>query len=130
MEKEFVKYELAVELVKLGFNEPCFCIYNREKKLRFNNLHNPQDRNKSAKLTFNNGKIPVPLYQQAFKFVRQKYDLCYSIDPFDDNTYDYTVFNPNITEVEEFDEGPYDTYEEAELACLTRLIIIAKGLDK
>lgn len=126
MQTEFVKYELAVELVKLGFNDTCFGGYTKKEKDLWVGYVGSQGGEQ-----FNREyHILAPLYQQAFKFVRQKYDLCYSIDPFDDNTYDYTVFNPNITEMEEFDEGPYDTYEEAELACLTRLIIIVKGLGK
>ena len=69
MKQQFVPYELALNLKELGFNGPCFCIYNREKVLRFNNLNNPSDTNKSVKLTKNNGKYPAPLWQQAAQFL-------------------------------------------------------------
>lgn len=75
MENEFVSYQDAVALKELGFDEPCFCIWNREKKLRFNNLHNPNDRNKNAKLTTNNGRYPAPLYQQAMRWLHEQLNI-------------------------------------------------------
>ena len=136
MEKDFVPYEQALALKELGFDEPCFCIYNREKVLRFNNLNNPNDRNKGIKLTSNNGRYPAPLYQQAFRWFREKYQV-YPIITLDQTTYpkfsyDITEFigNPiNLSEKEWgwkvlFSDGLYRTYEEAELECLKKLIEI------
>lgn len=34
MNKEFVPYDLAMELKELGFNEPCICGYDKEERLR------------------------------------------------------------------------------------------------
>ena len=69
MKDLIVPYDQALALVELGFKEKCLGVYNKEKAFRFNNLHNPSDRSKSAKLTVNNGKVPAPLWQQAFDFI-------------------------------------------------------------
>ena len=75
MEKEFIPYDESLALKELGFDELCICIYNREKSLRVNVFNNPNDRFKSVRLSYNNGKIPAPLYQQAFRWFREKYKL-------------------------------------------------------
>ena len=73
MEKEFIPCEQALDLRELEFDELCICIYNREKALRANVFNNSNDRFKSVQLSYNNGKIPAPLYQQAFRWFRDKY---------------------------------------------------------
>lgn len=114
MEKEFIPYEQALALKELGFDEPCFCIYNREKVLRFNNLNNPNDRNKGVKLTSNNGRYPAPTFSQAFRWFRGKYNL----------REQYGVF-PHHTIITNYiiDGG---NEEEAEIECLKKLIEIVK----
>ena len=133
MEKEFIPYEQALELKELGFDEPCFCIYNREKKLRFNNLHNPQDRNKGVKLTSNNGRYPAPTFSQCFRFFREKYNIyteilldqttqpkfCFEIHKYED-------FG-NYEEIRIGEWFLYRTYEEAELECIKHLIKVVEG---
>jgi hypothetical protein len=125
MNKEFIPYEQALELKQLGFNEPCFCIYNRERELRFNNLHNPQDRNKGVKLTSNNGRYPAPLYQQAFRWFREKYGYLSYIDMDNYSFYRFTIYKGKG-----ISEAPYHTYEEAEQACINKLIEIVKDGTK
>lgn len=127
MEKEFVPYELAVKLKELGFNEECFCIWNREHSLRFNNLYNPIDRNKSGKLTKNGGKYPAPLWQQAFDWFKEKYAYFTSFDYQHDenNGFFYCIINIEDEEFyfpEDFEPNIYKTYEEAREACLEKLI--------
>jgi hypothetical protein len=153
MMNEFIPYEVALEIKQLGFNEPCFCVYNREKQLRFNNLHNPQDRNKGVKLTSNNGRYPAPTYSQAFKFFREKYNLVHEISwgKYKGGvSFDYDIFSlvlPTDDELGDendiyiekpmetydslaektFRDRESDSYEEAELACLIKLIEICKN---
>ena len=132
MEKDFVPYEQALALKELGFDEPCFCIYNREKVLRFNNLNNPNDRNKGIKLTSNNGRYPAPLYQQAFRWFRETYKLHTWITS--KTVEEGTVYIPHGRTIPDttkkelvVDIIPYTTFrtpEEAELECLKKLIQI------
>lgn len=103
MENEFVPYELAVKLKELGFDEPCFKVVEG----------GPID-------IFPYEKLNVPIYQQAFKFFREKYELGHMI-----NGIGYESFIMNIGGMQHiFNAFEFETYEEAELACLNKLIEI------
>ena len=113
MEKEFVKYEQALALKELGFDEPCFGYYRNygTNKFYIEFIHRLPERFRSTK---------APLYQQAFRWFREKHKL-YS--PITDNglgQYDFRVKHEWCGRV-------YDTYEEAESACLDKLIEITKN---
>ena len=95
MNKEFIPYEQALALKELGFDEPCFGAWvNNELFITEN--ENP----KIQSLSIN--QCTAPLYQQAFRFLREKYGL-------ED---DFSMFN---------------SYEEAELECLKKLIEIVNA---
>ena len=111
MNKEFIPYEQALELKELGFEEICFAWYHKGK-LTFNELYNFPDINQNTRNT------SAPLYQQAFRWFRDKYVLHCFIEYEDGRLYDAIV---------DFDYiDSYNTYEEAELACLKKLIEIVK----
>ncbi len=103
MNKEFIPYEQALELKELGFDEPCIAIWI--------------------------DTIPLPLYQQVFRWFREKYDLYSYIDILERQNgeviYDYVIVNNDLEESE--DDRKWNTYEEAELECLKQLIEITKN---
>jgi hypothetical protein len=105
---EFIPYQLALELKQLGFDEPCF--------------GTASDIDITLK-----SDIKMPLFQQAFRFFREKYDMSHSIDKDWDNGhllgYEYVISEQEGVTVSK----TYHTYEEAELACLRKLIEIVKG---
>jgi hypothetical protein len=140
MIRDLVNYEGALELNGLGFNEPCFCIYNRERKLRFNNLHNPPDRDKGVKLTSNNGRYPAPTLSQAFRWFREEHGLKHDIDDdkigkkfyykirsYTDKFDNYDDIIKPMREERDWSKIEFSTYEGAELACLKKLIEIVKS---
>lgn len=132
MEKEFIPYEQALALKELEFDEPCFGRYYYKESYP---MLNPQS--KQTELVFEFGQylkqtkvtILAPTYQQAFRFFREKYELfgCIDlhvctpshwyirIDKIKINDYLYHSEDENIR---------YNTYEEAELDCLKKLIEI------
>ena len=116
MNKEFVPYELAVKLKEIGFDEPCLDKYDpRFEKLSSNmetwsNEYYPE-----------NLMTPAPLYQQAFRWFRENHDLNYVIVKAE--SWFYTINGCNTQE-------GFNTYEEAELACLNKLIEIVQGGKK
>ena len=119
IETLFVPYELAVKLKQLGFDEPCFGYWNIDPY-----LPNP---------TFNLVKpfdhewcIPAPLYQQAFRWFREKYNLKSWIEEYTKNKYIYEIRPHRITDYKEGEIYVYAAYEEAEVACLNKLIEIVK----
>ena len=126
MKNQFIPYEEALELKELGFDEECLGYYHTtlsssDVDLVLGKTHNrfyhlvgiPEDFNTLA-----------PLYQQAFRWFREKYNLLYTIEETledDEVWYEWTIKTPNG-----FEGSAEPTYEEAELACLKKLIEIVK----
>ena len=70
MEKEFVDYQTALALKELGFDEVCFGFYNNA----IANVYIKQDFNDELREIYK-GDFDAPLYQQAFRWFREKYNL-------------------------------------------------------
>jgi hypothetical protein len=123
MEKEFIPYELALKLKALGFKERCLTYYGENKPMLSDVLtiegwdYNTSFLNWTSR----------PTFQQAFRWFREKYGLFVSpnVISYEDGLYlwffeiNSTVL-PFGTDLGETDD--YKTYEEAELACLEKLI--------
>ena len=133
LEKEFVKYEQSLALKELGFDEPCFGYYNIDPQLKTPpfNLVKPFEHEWC---------LPAPLKQQVFKWFREKYDIHYSIDRecsqhdhkwgYNWSLYNYTgIFDEYLTSHPNAPAGEwiYKTYEEAEDACIDKLIALVKN---
>ena len=84
MNKDFAPYELAVKLKELGFDEPCFgrYIYDGRGKEWFL-VQTQQTKNASVifegDISVDGISVASPLYQQAFRWFREKYGLYHSI---------------------------------------------------
>ena len=133
MTKEFVPYNESLELKELGFDEECLSYYFN-KQLSF-----------GSKTAYGE-VVEAPLYQQAFRFFREKYNLRNSIMDFDfiidkriGIKWDYEISiigsnkldeNGNYKVLVDYsiddETREFKTYEEAELACLQKLIQIVK----
>ena len=100
MEKEFIPYEQALALKELGFDELCLMYYDYSWTLVESGVY----------------ECKAPLYQQCFRWFREKHDLHCNIDP-----WGYCIFDDNGTE-----KTGFESYEEAELECLKKLIEIVK----
>ena len=124
MEKEFVPYELAVKLKELGFDEPCMAVYfgNGENELF---TFNPAIAKENTERMVELGHIPCPTYSQAFGWFREKYDInnCISYSRLEDNNWYYQYYKSGL-------DGGFETYEEAELACLEKLIELVEQKEK
>jgi len=121
MKKEFIPYEQALALKELGFDEPCFGFYDES-------LYFPNNENQYG--TFCNqildaSSCSAPLYQQAFRWFREKYGWTIKINKIVKDTWSFTL--ENFTLKRELFEGRFNTYEEAELECLKKLIEIVKS---
>ena len=124
MEKEFVPYAQALELKELGFDEPCFGFYSKIYGLMMVKTSGSSSLYKDA------GECLSPTYLAAFRWFREKYDLRiwvesnYGVTKFE---YVIATTNPNFIDKQFNDLSAYKTYEEAELACLIKLIEIVKN---
>ena len=118
MKTEFVPYELSLRLKELGFNEPCFATWSGETL------------DMSLQIPSDDYFTKAPTFSQAFRFFREKYELFHSTNYQDDNSgpgcFDYEILNKRGKTQVEDDGSEFKTYEEAELACLIRLIEIVE----
>ena len=117
IEKEFIPYEQALALKELGFDEPCFGFYTEEYKNLIKNF---------CKYPINLPTKPflAPTFSQAFRWFREKYKIRFIIQSsMSDLGEFFKVIFPNGEQ-----RGvSYNTYEEAELACIKQLIEIVKN---
>jgi hypothetical protein len=126
MNKEFILYEQALALKELGFDEPCFAVYIDKTLIMEDDWL--YSTNQDTFIESNN--ITAPLYQQAFRWFREKYVLDSIIQPTYSTKYQYRVFfveTKSKTQVYgDYMGKEFNTYEEAELECLKKLIKIVK----
>jgi hypothetical protein len=120
MEQEFIPYEQALDLKKLGFDEPCFGYYTGDKMhlvirplmLRANELESYV--------------VTAPTFSQAFRWFREKYGFYNQIH----KGYGWEgIIRNSVNGNIEWNDGTYNSPEEAELACLIKLIEIVKNND-
>lgn len=153
MEKEFIPYEQAVALKDLGFDEPCIMCYygisnaDTDKKERLY-LSSGIGKVCNSHLVEKENGITAPLYQQAFRWFREKYNFEHSIlrytysggvyqgrkymfivEQYDEKYNHELPENENHWIINEFQskESEFSSYEKAELACLQKLIEIVKS---
>ena len=125
IEKEFIPYEQALVLKELGFDEPCLGYYytlnGKDWEFGENESYNLLDEIYNIGPKFS---LLAPIYRQAFKFFREKYNLYHKIDPNNIKDISYTIFDEDD---EIYEDSCYWSYELAEEACLNKLIEICKN---
>lgn len=128
MKELFIPNELESKIIKLGFdriNRITFIEHGEPKdyKIYFKTVEQTEE-SKYIKW------IGGILWQQAFDFFRIEKDLhCTIYQVFDENDkliWDWNIIDNN-SEEEEYDIPLSDTYEEARLKCLTKLIEIVEN---
>ena len=124
IDKEFVPYEEAVALKQLGFDERCFGSWEIEYTKIPTYTHCISDlRNSNHPV----GKTTAPTFSQVFRWFRDKYQIDSWIFPNLNGLYSVSIIRRGVG-VGKISE--YQIYEEAELACLKRLIEIVKEKNK
>jgi hypothetical protein len=127
MNNEFVPYDIALAMKELGFDEKCYGYYTEHKEYFYfdvDDLSSAYTKNMNNQIvnSVDDLECTAPLYQQAFRWFREKYDLHIGICHQVNGKFDCWANKGNLLE-----NGKYcdiDSYEEAELACLRKLIEI------
>jgi hypothetical protein len=140
MNREFIPYQIALDMKSIEFDEPCFMFYEQGTKDKYlqqgvdddywGDYSEPRDWNSIPNKPWKPfcQCISAPLYQQAFRWFREKYGLEHKILR---DTYGcrYQITKVTPTTLEDIDfKGQYSntSYDEAELECLKKLIEICK----
>jgi hypothetical protein len=127
MEKEFVPYEQALALKELGFDESCFGWHAGENHCNIRQVHSQPNHPDNL---YN--WCSAPTFSQAFRWFRDTHNMLANVYSnasgflfeYHDtiggtHRYDSEFSGPN-------DGGCWDTYEEAELESIKKLIQIVK----
>jgi hypothetical protein len=147
--KDLIPFEEAYELKELEFDEECFGFYdayNGDSHLFLHDRYKPlwlvrtwrRLFSKSSEETtfvsqfyveYINGVCLAPTFSQAFRFFREKYNLHRHICYFEDTK----VWHGDVYNIKTgglmnhpMELTNYNSYEEAELACLKKLIKLVK----
>lgn len=134
MEELFLPYNEAIALRELGFYENCLGCYIVDKTTDGDKPH--------FRLIYkaNHPQVLTPIYSQAFKFFREKYNAHHSISRLPQGALDADAKRNNVLKkyawyiskdslnpsIPNNGNGKEDTYEKAELECLKELIKIVK----
>lgn len=142
MIKEFIQYEQALAVKKLGFDENCFGYYKSQgKELVFIKIKNSIISNwEDSFMEFS--QCSVPTYQQVFRWFREKNNLYHFLSPERNNSrISASIRKKIITDVSKYEfwciieyvrakkSSPYNTFEtheEAEFECLKKMIEYCK----
>ena len=122
MNKEFIPYEQALELKELGFDDKCFAAMDMYSNIDYGSeMYDWIKNGETVQSTW----AALPLYQQAFRWFREKYGLYSEIFVDDNKTFGFLI--SSFIEEGRLDKPLtrlFNTYEEAELGCVKQLIEI------
>lgn len=117
-EKDIVSFDQALELCSIGFNKSTFCHYTIEtRQLCLSSLDEDG-------LYMPDKDIAAPTKSQVFRWFREKYDYHHTIQ------HNKKYIGIAHSSVVNFSIDEFNTYEEAENACIDQLILLAKQQDK
>ena len=136
MEKEFVPYEQSLALKELGFDEECFRVKLKKSPEQWYTQTDYEDYPEQKE-----EEVLIPLWQQAFRWFREKYDLViepcvpfqrlysteedhFEILEFGYRIYSFDQYRGGLRDKIEWDGYDNSNEEEAELECLKKLIEI------
>ena len=133
MKKLFTTYEQSVILKEIGFNEPCFGYHKHTTIpnkiisndliigfIKDNRIYNDVS-NGGSLVGLGKGLVFTPTKQQAFRWFRDRFKLHSYIE----GAYPWFRYYIN-SEDDRYEGHKYLTYEEAESACIDKLIGIVK----
>jgi hypothetical protein len=117
LEKEFAPYEIALQMKELGYNERNIYHYANgilQEGITYNSDHRDYE------------SISAPLYQQAFRWFREKYRLDGKPEYFLNDWYCFIINDMKGEDNSRRLFTEFPSHEEAELECLKKLIQIVK----
>ncbi len=122
MNKEFIPYEQSLEIRQLGFKEECLGVWQNLESGK--NLVVDEEYDRKYDIPVLGADIGAPLYQQSFRWFRDVHGLNGVIEGSKKHGFEWCIF----PDLDYYMKPPnnFNTYEEAEMACLRRLIEVVK----
>ena len=123
MEKYFVTHSQAVTLKELGFDEPCISWYTVFGKFS-NDYSNPKKYNSEYEL---GSFISAPLKSQVFEWGRKNHSIHSIVSYYGKGQWNIEILDYKGNELIQIEDNTFWSYEEAESACIDKLIEIVKS---
>jgi hypothetical protein len=125
MKKEFIPYDLDLELIELGFDDQCIATIDQTEFIHIKGTEYP------IRGAMMYDTIDVPTFSQAFRWFRDKHNLdseIYMNHEFGEKFYTTLILKLDRAIVSHLSGLPekHKSYEEAEVGCLRELIQILK----
>ena len=122
----FINYNQSKELISLGFNDVCIGTIDQTEYIHIKGTRYPV---RAACCYLEESAV---LWYQAFKFFRENYKLGYTVShvnvgAVNESGYNYHIYGKYDSDFAyDIDSEKFNTFEEAQSACLDRLIELAK----
>lgn len=128
-EKEFVPYQESLKLKELGFDEPCIAFYEEDTN-KLVTFHTDSYQEVTGFICLDR-QVNAPTFSQAFRFFREKYGIEPQVKSWEERSNIVWYYSVQLIggEPSVFRSADccVNSYEEAQLECLRRLIQIAKN---
>lgn len=119
--KNFLPYKQTIELIQLGFNQPCLATIDQTDFVHIKGTR------KQPRGSMMYDTIDCPLYQEVLEWFRDEKDLFAEIFIDDDKTYGYLIsYFVEQGRADKPIKRQFKTYNEAQLACIDVMISTIK----
>jgi hypothetical protein len=124
MEKYFVTYNQSLALKMLGFDEPCFGWYEHNGNFYYCYQEGLVPPSPSKKLI--KGCCLAPLKSQVFEWFRKNHSIHGIVSYYGKSQWNIEILDYKGNELIQIEDNTFWSYEEAESACIDKLIEIIK----
>jgi len=126
MEKHFATYNQSLALKELGFKEPCFGWYEHNSNFYYCYQEGLVPPTPSKKLI--KGCCLAPLKTQVFEWFREKHNIHGIVSYYGKSQWNIEILDYKGNELIQIEDNTFWSYEEAESACIDKLIEIVKKI--
>ena len=126
MEKHFVTYNQALALKELGFKKLCFGWYEHNSNFYYCYQEGLVPPTPSKKLI--KGCCLAPLKTQVFEWFREKHNIHGIVSYYGKSQWNIEILDYKGNELIQIEDNTFWSYEEAESACIDKLIEIVKKI--
>lgn len=129
LEKDFVPFDRALKLQEIGFNEPCIAWYYGKDLWMVDQRESAPINYRTNPIRGGNGVL-APTFNQVFRWFREKHNLNIIDRVFHDSKIPETTYAKDVIRISDgrvFKMERLMSYEEAELACLDKLLKIIES---
>jgi hypothetical protein len=123
MKENFVTYEQSLALKELGFKEPCFGCFTKSGELSYDFSDNKDEGHYFQ-------DCAAPLKSQVFKWFRKNSSINGIVLYYGKDQWNIEILDYKGNELIQIEDNTFWSYEEAESACIDKLIELIKDLSK